>query len=75
MALGGEHEIEIPILGKKKVNVKHGSQHGDTITFHKEGLPSIPGGHKGNLVIILQVHIPTKLSSREKELYTELLGE
>ena len=36
MALGGDHEIALPVLGKRKISVKSGSQHHDRITFHKE---------------------------------------
>lgn len=36
MTIGVEHEIELPVLGKRKISVKSGSQHHDRIVFHKE---------------------------------------
>lgn len=39
--LGNAHMIEIPILGKKPLDLKSGTQSGTILTFREEGLPDL----------------------------------
>ncbi|GAB0174161.1 MAG: molecular chaperone DnaJ [Candidatus Altimarinota bacterium] len=72
--LGGRLDIEIPILGKRALEIKHGTSSGETLKFRDEGFPRLDRrGMKGDLIIHYEIDIPTKLSSEEKKLYTALL--
>ena len=37
-ALGVERTLDLPILGKKDIEIKAGTQHGTVITFRGEGM-------------------------------------
>lgn len=39
--LGNAEMIEIPIIGKKPLDIKHGTQPGTILTFREEGLPRL----------------------------------
>jgi molecular chaperone DnaJ len=76
--LGGE--VEVPTLdenceGKATVDVKPGTQPEDVIVRRGEGIARVDGRGRGDHVVRLRVEIPTKLSSREKELLRELAEE
>lgn len=73
-ALGNAHMVEIPILGKKPLDLKSGTQSGTVLTFREEGLPRLDRkGHKWDLYIHIDIDIPTKLSKDQKALYEALL--
>lgn len=70
-ALGAE--IEVPTInGNRRLHVPSGTQPGQILTLKHEGVPSLRGGAPGNMFIEIQVLIPKKLDSREKELLAEL---
>ena len=76
--LGGE--VEVPTLdddceGTTDVEVKAGTQPGDVIVRRGEGIERVGGRGRGDHVIRFKVEIPTRLSSREKELLRELADE
>jgi molecular chaperone DnaJ len=71
-ALGDK--ISIPVIGQeeqKEIKVPQGSQPGDVITAQGYGMPSLSRKHRGDLYIKLNVVIPKKLNSRQKELLEE----
>ncbi len=74
-ALGVAKMIEIPILGKKPLDIEAGIQHGTQITFRDEGLPRLDGRstHKGNLILTIEIEIPKRLSGDQKKLYEAIL--
>ncbi len=70
-ALGDE--VKVPTInGKLKIKVPEGTQSGKVLRLRGQGLPHVNSTYKGDLYIKLMVITPTKLSSREKELLTEL---
>lgn len=72
--LGKEKSIDIPVLGKKTITIKPGTQHGTEILYKQEGIPSLQKKWShGHLIIHLLVEIPKKLSRDEEKLYTALL--
>jgi molecular chaperone DnaJ len=75
-ALGGE--IEIPgLTGPVSVKVSSGAQNNDTLVAKGAGMPRMRGGH-GDLVVHVNVVVPTKLSKAQRKLLDELsdsLGE
>jgi curved DNA-binding protein len=70
--LGGELMIET-LSGNVKVNVKPETQNGTKIRLKGKGFPVYKKeGESGDLIITYSIQIPTELSSREKELFSEL---
>jgi molecular chaperone DnaJ len=64
--------LEVPtIYGKKKLTVPKGTQPGDTFRLRGEGVASLRGHGKGDMVIEIQVIIPEKINKRQRELLEE----
>jgi molecular chaperone DnaJ len=77
-ALGGEVEIDTlddRCKGTATVEVKPGTQPGDTVTRRGQGIPRIGRPGRGDQVIEFKVEIPTKLGGREAELLREIAAE
>lgn len=70
-ALGAE--ITVPTLtGKATLKIPAGTQSGKVFRMRGKGIVSLRGYGQGDLLIRVVVEVPTKLSSREKELIQEL---
>jgi len=70
LALG--KEIDVPTLGgNARVKIPAGTQPGTVLRLRGRGMPNGRGG-KGDELIQISVRIPTKLTSRQKELLREL---
>ncbi len=76
-ALGGE--LEVPTLtGSATMKVPAGTQGGTTFRLRDRGMTVLNGRGKGDLHVEVQVEVPTKLSSEQKEkltAFTESIGE
>ncbi|MBI5179072.1 MAG: molecular chaperone DnaJ [Nitrospinae bacterium] len=69
-ALGAE--VEIPtLLGKAMLNVPRGTQSHTLLKVKGEGMPSLHGHTKGNLVVQMIVDVPEKLSKEQEHLLRE----
>ncbi|RPI38100.1 MAG: molecular chaperone DnaJ [Nitrospiraceae bacterium] len=69
-ALGAE--IEVPTIdGTAKLKIPHGTQSGKLFTIKGKGAPRVGGSQRGNQIVRIYVEVPTKLSSRQKELLEE----
>ncbi len=66
-ALGCEADVPT-IHGTAKLKIPAGTQSGQRFTLHGEGVPSLRGGGKGDMVVEVQVQTPTNLSKEQKEL-------
>jgi molecular chaperone DnaJ len=66
-ALGCEADVPT-IYGSTKLKIPAGTQSGARFTLRGEGMASLQGGGKGDMIIEVQVQTPTKLSSQQKEL-------
>ncbi len=65
-------KVDVPTIhGKKSLDIPAGSQNGDVFTLKKEGVPSLRGHGKGNMVVELQVVTPTKLCDEQKKMLKE----
>ncbi len=65
--------LDIPTLtGEVEMKVPAGTQPGTVLRIPNEGLPSFRSGRRGDIYIRIQVEIPKKPSSEEKELYGKL---
>lgn len=71
--LGVEKEITIPILGKKKIKINHGSQQDTEIRFKWEGITPVDHRSTGDLIVKINITIPKKLSAEQKKLYEAIL--
>ncbi len=71
--LGIHRTLNIPILGKKEISLKAGTQHGEEIIFKGEGIERLDNGRTGNLIIHIHIEIPNKLTADQKKLYEALL--
>jgi curved DNA-binding protein len=59
--------------GKAKLNIKPGTQNGTRVRLKGKGFPVYrKEGEFGDLVITLNVRIPTDLTGKEKELFEQL---
>jgi molecular chaperone DnaJ len=73
-ALGGSVEIHTVDGSWKKLEIKPGTQPGETIVLRGEGLGRLRRGGfglrggRGDLKVVLNVYIPRKLSRQEKKL-------
>lgn len=66
--------LDIPIIGKKPLEISSGTQYGTEIIFREEWLPRLDGRNgKWNLIVHIQIEIPKKLSWDQKKLYEAIL--
>lgn len=70
--LGGEVTLDT-MSGKVKLNIKPGTQNGSIVKLKGKGFPVYKQeGQFGDLFVTWEVTLPTTLSDKEKELFTEL---
>ncbi|MEM3154399.1 MAG: molecular chaperone DnaJ [Candidatus Woesearchaeota archaeon] len=72
--IGGETTVET-LEGKKKINIKPGTQNNSEIRLEGEGLPDIRSGRHGDFVIKLTIEVPKKISKKQAELLKEFEKE
>jgi molecular chaperone DnaJ len=69
-ALGAD--VEIPLLdGSTELTIPRGTQHGRLLRVTGEGLPDLRSGARGDLIVVVKIEIPTKLTDRQEELLRE----
>ena len=65
--------IKIPTLsGEKELEIKQHTKDGKRYVFKGEGIANVHSGRKGNLIAILKIVYPDKLSDEQKELLEKL---
>ncbi len=70
--LGGETLVDT-LDGQVKLKVNPGTQHGSTMRLKGKGFPVYKqADKKGDLYVSLAVKLPTHLSDKEKQLFSEL---
>jgi len=68
-------ELEVPTLnGHEKLKVPAGTQPGQVFRLRGKGFPHLRGSGNGDQVCRVMVEVPTKLSSKQKELLKEFEG-
>jgi molecular chaperone DnaJ len=60
--------------GEIELQVPAGSQSGDVITVKGKGFGRLRNSSRGDLLVTIQVKIPSKLDSKQKELFRSLAG-
>ena len=70
-ALGDE--ITVPLLdGSHELRIPEGTQSGTELRVKGKGLPEVQGRGRGDLVLEIQVQIPSKLTREQKKLFEQL---
>ncbi len=65
-------EIDVPTLeGRAKLKVPKGAPSGQVLRLRGQGIPSMNGHGRGDLLVRIVVQVPTKLSKRQEELLQE----
>lgn len=73
-ALGGT--VRVPTLdGDTEIHIPQGAPHGHRITLRGKGLPRLNSKTRGDMHVHVLIAFPSKLTSRQKELLTELAAE
>ena len=71
-------EVEVPDLGSDeliKVTVPAGVQPGESLVVRGKGVPHLNRGGRGDLIVVVQLGVPRKLSRKAKKLLEELQQE
>jgi molecular chaperone DnaJ len=69
--LGAEIDVETP-RGPNKVTIPKGVQYGQHVKLNGEGLPSLRGSRVGDLIYLLKITFPKKLSKEEEKLLKQI---
>ena len=69
--LGGAVDVAT-LRGPKSVTIPRGSQYGQQVKLAGEGLPSLRGSRVGDLVYLLKIVFPKKLSKDEEQLLRQI---
>ncbi len=70
-ALGDEVTVET-LDGDVKLTIPPGTQHSKTFRIREKGVPQLRHNGRGDLIITVQVAIPTELTEKQKALLREL---
>jgi len=65
--------IHVPTIDGKsaEVSVPTGTQNGTLLKLKGKGLPMLGGSNRGNLLVTVNVNVPSKLTDKQKELLKE----
>ena len=69
--LGGDAEVPT-IDGRVRITIEPGTQSGKVLRLRGKGLPDINGRGRGDIIIVVDVVIPTELTKDERKLVEEL---
>lgn len=74
LALGGE--IDVTTIDDKTLSVKvpAGTQVGEKLRVRGHGMPGRRAGSFGDLYVEIAMHVPTKLTEKQKKILTEFAG-
>ncbi|MGM9999334.1 MAG: molecular chaperone DnaJ [Candidatus Bruticola sp.] len=70
-ALGEDITVEQIVGEPKKLRIPAGTQSGTTFRMRGCGMPEFNGSHFGDLHVVIQVIVPTKLNEKQKALLKE----
>lgn len=62
-------DVEVPTLnGGSEVRIEPGTQPGTTLRLRGEGMPRLRGRGRGDLKVVVDVMVPTRLTAEQREL-------
>ncbi|HRD40695.1 MAG TPA: DnaJ C-terminal domain-containing protein, partial [Bacteroidia bacterium] len=66
-------QVEIPTIdGKVKIKIDPGTPSGKILRLKGKGIPDINSYGKGDLLVDVNIHVPTNLSADEKKMMEQL---
>jgi molecular chaperone DnaJ len=66
-------EIKVPTLeGPAELTIPEGTQSGAEVRLKSRGVPEVQGRGRGDLVVHIDVRVPTKLSREQRKLFEQL---
>ena len=66
-------EVEVPTLnGRAKLKIEAGTEPGKYLKMREKGIQHLNSHGAGDQLVKINIHIPKKLSSKEKEMLKEL---
>ena len=69
-------KVDVPtVYGDVEMTIPEGTQPGATLRLKGKGVKAINGNMVGDQYVKIDVKVPTKLSKKEKQLYTDLRNE
>lgn len=68
-------DINIPIIGKRSIDIASWTQVGTSLTIKWDGIKDVQYDSKWDLFIHLDIKIPKKLGKKERELYEQIATE
>ena len=69
--LGGDAEVPT-IDGRVRITIEPGTQSGKVLRLRGKGLPDVNGRGRGDIIVVVDVVIPTELTKEERKLVEEL---
>jgi molecular chaperone DnaJ len=72
--LGGSAEVPT-IEAKAKIKIEPGTHAGKVLRLKGKGLPDINGYGRGDILVVIDITVPAKLSADEKKLVEELAAK
>lgn len=70
-ALGGEVTVEVLLGQSEALKIPAGTQNGTVFRFKGKGMPKLDRSSRGDLNVMVEVIVPTKLNSKQKKLLKE----
>jgi molecular chaperone DnaJ len=65
--------LDVPTLdGTTSIRITPGTQPGEVLTVRGQGMPSLRNGKRGSLRVVVNVVVPRRLSSEQRELFERL---
>ena len=72
--LGGD--VEIPTIeSRAKIKIEPGTHAGKVLRLRGKGLPDVNGYGRGDILVVIDITVPTRLNAEEKKLVEELAGK
>ncbi len=69
--MGGS--VEIPTIDSRaKIKIEPGTQAGKVLRLKGKGIPDINGYGRGDILVVIDIHVPAKLTQEEKKLVEQL---
>ncbi|MDX2148655.1 MAG: molecular chaperone DnaJ [Planctomycetota bacterium] len=65
-------EVDVPTMnGAKKLTIPRASQHGQQFRLAGDGLPNLRSGKRGDVIVLLKIEIPRRLTAKQEKLLRE----
>ena len=69
--LGGE--VEVPTIdGKVRIKIAPGTHAGKVLRLRGKGLPDVNSGHRGDIMVVVDITIPDELTKEERKIVEQL---